>query len=87
VVSRNFREFRQDDRIFRSDRIRKIWVLDFLTESESSGEGLLEAARRVSGSELINRIDRILRSLDRRTGFSGWTGGGRIKSLQPHSCS
>ena len=31
----------------------------FLTESERSGERLLEAARRVSGSESIYRINRI----------------------------
>jgi len=70
VVSRNFREVRQDDRIFRSDRIRKIWVLDFLTESERSGERLPRAARRVSGSESINRISEIF---DRMTGFAGWS--------------
>jgi hypothetical protein len=73
--------------MIRSDRIRKIQVLGFLTESERSGERLPRAARRVSGSESIYRINRILRSFDRMTGFSGWTGGGRLKSLQPHSCS
>jgi hypothetical protein len=31
----------------------------FLTKSERSGERLLEAARRVSGSESINRIFRM----------------------------
>jgi hypothetical protein len=31
----------------------------FLTESERSGERLLEAARRVSGSDSINRINRM----------------------------
>jgi hypothetical protein len=56
-----------------------------LTESESSGEGLLEAARRVSGSDLIYGIDRILRIFDRRTGFAGVTGWGRIVSVLPLS--
>ena len=54
-----------------------------MTESESSGEGLLEAARRVSGSDLIYGIDRILRIFDRMTGFAGVTGGGRIVSELP----
>ena len=46
----------------------KIWVLgvSFLTELERSGERLLRAARRVSGSELIKRnlgtFDRIFRN-------------------------
>ena len=39
---------------------REFWIQKaFLTESERSGERLLEAARRVSGSESI-------------TGFLGW---------------
>jgi hypothetical protein len=42
-----------------------------LTESERSGERLPRAARRVSGSESINRI---LEFLDRKSGFSGVTG-------------
>ena len=36
----------------------------FLTESERSGQRLLEAARRVSGSESIYRINRSSRSED-----------------------
>ena len=46
---------------------------DFLTELERSGERLLEAARRVSASESINRISEFF---DRMTGFSGLTGRG-----------
>ena len=54
---------------------------NFLTELECSGERLPRAAHRVSGSDLIYGINRILGIFDRRTGFSGWTGGGRIVSL------
>ena len=64
--------------MIRSDRIRKIQVLGFFTESERSGERLLKAALRVSGSESIYRINRNLGSLDRMTGFSGVTGWGRF---------
>ena len=46
----------------------------FLTESECSGERLPKAARRVSGSESIYRINGILGRLDRMTGFSGVAG-------------
>ncbi len=45
--------------------------MDFLTESERSGERLPRAARRVSGSESINRIDRILVGFERWVGFAG----------------
>jgi hypothetical protein len=44
-----------------------------LTESERSGERLLEAARRVRVSESINRISEFF---DRMTGFSEVTGRG-----------
>jgi hypothetical protein len=47
---------------------------DFLTESERNGERLLEAARRVSESESINRISEFFdRMIRLRKGNSGRT--------------
>jgi hypothetical protein len=39
------------------------------------------------GAEIFNKINRISEFFYRMTGFSGWTGGGRLKSLEPYSCS
>ena len=46
----------------------RVLGISFLTKSERSGERLLRAAHRLSGSDLIYRINRILGSLDRMTG-------------------